>query len=245
MPANTVNGANGVKDIKPIKTVKSLNGTNGINGINGINGHSTPAKPSTFLPFKHLPDGFTRNGKVALNKYSSTLTNQHDAPGAKVSQSSSVTLPWFSLSYRLCFTQLVSQMKIQCRMHHTSVSLPFGGKVILAICIVSWGFRDIETRCSNTSNHSPCSCQRSQNSCQEARVPCMAVQYDRCQRWYHDGIWRYVGNYSIEKSVNMSCRNEILASIKGNHRRQHRDRYLCSASWCLYRYPRVCPDHIG
>lgn len=83
MPANTVHGTNGVKDVKVVKTVKSLNGSN---GLNGINGHSTSPKVSTFLPFKHLPDGFTRNGKVALNKYSSTLTNHHDAPGAKVSQ---------------------------------------------------------------------------------------------------------------------------------------------------------------
>lgn len=138
MPTNTVNGANGVKDVKDIKTIISVNGLNGTNSINGINGHSSPTKTSKFLPFKHLPDGFTRNGKLALNKYSSTLTNHHDAPGAKVRDNRvSSRGKDTHLSYRLCFMQLAFQTKILCRMHHMSVSLLYGGKGILAICIVS------------------------------------------------------------------------------------------------------------
>ena len=37
-----------------------------------------------YLDFPHLPDGTMRDGKLALNKYSSTLTNGHDFPGAQV-----------------------------------------------------------------------------------------------------------------------------------------------------------------
>lgn len=37
-----------------------------------------------YLDFRHLPDGTTRDGKPALNKFSSTLTNDHDFPGAQV-----------------------------------------------------------------------------------------------------------------------------------------------------------------
>ncbi|KZF24503.1 putative mitochondrial dihydroxy acid dehydratase [Xylona heveae TC161] len=36
-----------------------------------------------FLDFPHLPDGATRDGKPALNKYSSTVTKDHDFPGAQ------------------------------------------------------------------------------------------------------------------------------------------------------------------
>jgi dihydroxy-acid dehydratase len=42
-----------------------------------------PEEPR-YLNFKHLPDGTMRDGKLALNKYSSTLTNGHDFPGAQV-----------------------------------------------------------------------------------------------------------------------------------------------------------------
>ena len=37
-----------------------------------------------YLDFPHLPDGTMRDGKLALNKYSSTVTNGHDFPGAQV-----------------------------------------------------------------------------------------------------------------------------------------------------------------
>ena len=42
-----------------------------------------PEEPR-FLNFRHLPDGTMRDGKLALNKFSSTLTNAHDFPGAQV-----------------------------------------------------------------------------------------------------------------------------------------------------------------
>ncbi|KAF2247515.1 dihydroxy-acid dehydratase-like protein [Trematosphaeria pertusa] len=41
-----------------------------------------PVEPR-YLDFRHLPDGTMRDGKPALNKYSSTLTNAHDFPGAQ------------------------------------------------------------------------------------------------------------------------------------------------------------------
>ncbi|KAF2748476.1 dihydroxy-acid dehydratase-like protein [Sporormia fimetaria CBS 119925] len=41
-----------------------------------------PEEPR-YLSFKHLPDGTMRDGKLALNKFSSTLTNAHDFPGAQ------------------------------------------------------------------------------------------------------------------------------------------------------------------
>ncbi|KAL8952182.1 MAG: hypothetical protein Q9222_001881 [Ikaeria aurantiellina] len=41
-----------------------------------------PEEPR-FLDFPHLPDNASLNGKPLLNKYSSTLTRDHFAPGAK------------------------------------------------------------------------------------------------------------------------------------------------------------------
>ena len=37
-----------------------------------------------YLTFPHLPDHATRDGQPALNKYSSTITKDHDFPGAQV-----------------------------------------------------------------------------------------------------------------------------------------------------------------
>ncbi|KAI9704918.1 MAG: hypothetical protein M1836_006698 [Candelina mexicana] len=41
-----------------------------------------PEEPR-YLDFPHLPDDATRDGKLALNKYSSILTRDHDFPGAQ------------------------------------------------------------------------------------------------------------------------------------------------------------------
>lgn len=41
-----------------------------------------PEEPR-YLDFPHLPDGTMRDGKLALNKYSSIVTNGHDFPGAQ------------------------------------------------------------------------------------------------------------------------------------------------------------------
>jgi dihydroxy-acid dehydratase len=43
-----------------------------------------PEEPR-FLDFPHLPDNATDiDGKLRLNKYSSTITKDHDFPGAQV-----------------------------------------------------------------------------------------------------------------------------------------------------------------
>lgn len=42
-----------------------------------------PQEPR-FLSFPHLPEDAMRDGKPALNKYSSTLTTGHNFPGAQV-----------------------------------------------------------------------------------------------------------------------------------------------------------------
>ncbi|KAI9838836.1 MAG: hypothetical protein M1819_004042 [Sarea resinae] len=42
-----------------------------------------PADEPRYLDFPHLPDDATRDGKPALNKFSSTITNGHKFPGAK------------------------------------------------------------------------------------------------------------------------------------------------------------------
>jgi len=42
-----------------------------------------PEEPR-FLSFPHLPDDAIRDGKLILNKYSSTITREHDFPGAQV-----------------------------------------------------------------------------------------------------------------------------------------------------------------
>lgn len=45
-----------------------------------------PEQPR-FLDFPHLPDNATDNdGRQRLNKYSSTITKDHDFPGAQVGQ---------------------------------------------------------------------------------------------------------------------------------------------------------------
>ena len=38
-----------------------------------------------FLDFPHLPNGVIQDGKPRLNRYSSTVTKDHDFPGAQVS----------------------------------------------------------------------------------------------------------------------------------------------------------------
>jgi hypothetical protein len=73
---------------------------------------SQPEEPR-FLRFRHLPENTARNGKPVLNRYSSTLTKDHDAPGAKVrAGNGSYEVP-FSDRFRLCFTPLVYQMRRQ------------------------------------------------------------------------------------------------------------------------------------
>lgn len=42
-----------------------------------------PEEPR-YLDFPHLAEGAMRDGKPALNRWSSTLTNGHDFPGAQV-----------------------------------------------------------------------------------------------------------------------------------------------------------------
>jgi len=41
-----------------------------------------PEEPR-FLDFPHLPDDAMRDGKPVLNKYSQTITRDHDFPGAR------------------------------------------------------------------------------------------------------------------------------------------------------------------
>jgi len=41
-----------------------------------------PEEPR-YLDFPHLPDDAMRDGKPVLNKYSQTLTKDHDFPGAR------------------------------------------------------------------------------------------------------------------------------------------------------------------
>jgi hypothetical protein len=53
----------------------------GIGLGSGLN--NTPEEPR-YAEFPHLPYGTLRNGKLALNRFSSTLTKDHDFPGAQV-----------------------------------------------------------------------------------------------------------------------------------------------------------------
>lgn len=49
-------------------------------------GKQDKLETSSFLDFPHLPDNATtEDGKPRLNKYSSTITKDHDFPGAQVS----------------------------------------------------------------------------------------------------------------------------------------------------------------
>lgn len=45
---------------------------------------SSESDEARYLQFRHLPDDKTRDGKPRLNRYSSTITKEHDFPGAKV-----------------------------------------------------------------------------------------------------------------------------------------------------------------
>jgi dihydroxy-acid dehydratase len=50
---------------------------------NNLEKQREPEEPR-YLSFKHLPEGTMRDGKPALNKYSSIFTKDHDFPGAQV-----------------------------------------------------------------------------------------------------------------------------------------------------------------
>ncbi|PMD59075.1 dihydroxy-acid dehydratase-like protein [Hyaloscypha bicolor E] len=54
--------------------------SNGTNGTNGTNGNIPTARYLTFPALKH---GTIVNGKQALNRWSSTITRDHDFPGAQ------------------------------------------------------------------------------------------------------------------------------------------------------------------
>lgn len=47
------------------------------------NSETSPGE-ARYVPFQTLPNDATWNGKPALNKYSSYITNHHDFPAAKV-----------------------------------------------------------------------------------------------------------------------------------------------------------------
>ena len=70
-----------------------------------------------YLSFRHLPEDATRNGKPVLNRYSSSLTNGHDFPGAKVRNNvrPKRTLQLRKFCSRPCCMPLVYQTMKQCR----------------------------------------------------------------------------------------------------------------------------------
>lgn len=52
--------------------------------LSNLRKHNEPEEPR-FLDFPRLPDDATTpDGKPRLNKYSSTITQNHDFPGAQV-----------------------------------------------------------------------------------------------------------------------------------------------------------------
>ena len=51
--------------------------------LSNLQKQNEPEEPR-YLDFPHLPDDATLDGKPRLNKYSSTLTKDHDFPGAQV-----------------------------------------------------------------------------------------------------------------------------------------------------------------
>lgn len=50
-----------------------------------------PEEPR-FLDFPHLPRSATHDGKTRLNRYSSTITKDHDFPGAQVHLSFQISM---------------------------------------------------------------------------------------------------------------------------------------------------------
>ena len=66
-----------------------------------------------FLNFPHLPNGLIQDGKPRLNRYSSTITKDHDFPGAQVSFGLPHERNPCSSSYRQCCTLQVYLTEIQ------------------------------------------------------------------------------------------------------------------------------------
>ena len=66
-----------------------------------------------FLDFPHLPNGLIQDGKPRLNRYSSTITKDHDFPGAQVSFDLQCKRKPSSSSYRQCCTLQVYLTEIQ------------------------------------------------------------------------------------------------------------------------------------
>lgn len=62
-----------------------------------------PEEPR-YLDFPCAPDGATRDGKPVLNKYSSTITKDHDFPGAQVLPPMVYLLFGTDVVARLCST---------------------------------------------------------------------------------------------------------------------------------------------
>lgn len=66
-----------------------------------------------FLNFPHLPNGLIEDGELRLNRYSSTITNGHDFPGAQVSFGLQNKRKPCSSPYRQCFTLQVYLIESQ------------------------------------------------------------------------------------------------------------------------------------
>jgi hypothetical protein len=64
-----------------------------------------------YLDFPHLPDNAMKNGEPVLNKYSSTLTKDHDFPGAQLSYRISNIRSSYSYGNRQCFMLPVSRVR--------------------------------------------------------------------------------------------------------------------------------------
>ena len=57
-----------------------------------IEKQSQPEEPR-LLDFPHLPDDASEDGRPVLNKYSSTITKNHDFPGAQVTDGEQPNAP--------------------------------------------------------------------------------------------------------------------------------------------------------
>lgn len=91
---------------------------------------SKQSEEPRFLNFPKLADDATKDGKPRLNKYSHTITNHHDFPGALVWRYDHSKDE--AHESRQCFTQQAYQTRQQCRMLLMSESHLFGGRAIHA-----------------------------------------------------------------------------------------------------------------
>jgi len=138
-----------------------------------------------FLSFPHLPDDATRDGKPALNKYSSTLTTGHDFPGAQVADLLSSLPPRATRSLRLAGNALCGWCTRQANDEDCSSCWN---------CIRLVGRQPLQHAFARLG-------KRSENGYQKPGHAWLAIQHNRRIRWNYYGRRRSIVLQQICRSA--------------------------------------------